>query len=141
MTTVIVHDINELYDVLSADIQAKLDELTINAGILEESLYKNGTSLTKVASILNAKYKWLTPVKDINNKDLQKAIEIIIDGLSKDIFNTTMVLNTIKATLVNPINRMEYGHNAPSTIKAKGFDKVMVNTGKFLRSINALMEK
>ena len=125
---------------ITEDIKKTFDAIEIEAGILQNAMYKNGTSLQKVAGILESKYGWLE--KGFNsdkNGDLKRAIDIVVKGLSEGHFSEQQFLNAVAATMVNPINRREFGSNAPSTIKAKGFDKVMVHTGRFINKIKARM--
>lgn len=133
--------LEDLGVIVTEDIKKTFDQIEIEAGILQEQFYKNGTSLQKVAGILEQKYGWLEKgVKTEKNDDLRRAIDIVVKGLSEGHFTEQQFLNAIAATFVNPINRREFGHNAPSTIKAKGFDKVMVHTGRFIKAIKARME-
>lgn len=119
-------------------IKATLEQIEVEAGILQEQMYRNGTSLQDVAGILEAKYGWLEKgFTSEQNDDLKRAIEIVVQGLMSGHFTEQQFLNAVAATMINPINRREFGSNAPSTIKRKGFDKVMVCTGRFIKAIKA----
>lgn len=131
--------LNDMGVVITADIKAYFDNIEIEAGILQDSFYKNGgTSLQQVAGVLEEKYGWLEKgITSGDNKDLRRAIDIVVTGLMDGSFSEQQFLNAVRYTMVNPIHRREFGSNAPSTIKKKGFDKVMVDTGKFVRAIKA----
>lgn len=132
--------LEQLGVVITEDIKNTFDAIEIEAGILQESLYKNGSSLQAVASLLESKYGWLEQgFESDKNGDLKRAIDIVVKGLSEGHFSEQQFLNAVAATMINPINRREFGSNAPSTIKSKGFDKVMVHTGRFIRNIKARM--
>lgn len=127
---------------ISEDLKKYFENIEIQAGILQDALYRNGTSLKNVASILQGKYGWLEKgIQTGENSDLKKAVDIVVKGLLTGHFTEQQFINAIKACFINPINRKEFGHNAESTKRRKGFDKVMVETGKFIKSINANIER
>lgn len=132
--------LEELGVVITEDIKRTFDDIEVEAGILQEALYKNGSSLQKVASILESKYGWIEKgIETDENTDLRRAVDIVVKGLSEGHFSAQQFTNAVAATFINPINRREFGSNAPATIKAKGFDKVMVHTGLFISKIKARM--
>lgn len=127
---------------ISDDLKKYFENIEIQAGILQDALYRNGTSLKNVASILQGKYGWLEKgIQTGENSDLKKAVDIVVKGLLTGHFTEQQFINAIKACFINPINRKEFGSNAESTKRRKGFDKVMVETGKFIKSINANIER
>lgn len=127
---------------ISDDLKKYFENIEIQAGILQDALYRNGTSLKNVASILQGKYGWLEKgIQTGENSDLKKAVDIVVKGLLTGHFTEQQFINAIKACFINPINRKEFGRNAESTKRRKGFDKVMVETGKFIKSINANIER
>lgn len=127
---------------VEGDIKAYFDNIEVEAGILQDQLYQNGTSLQDVAAKLEEKYGWIDHgLRTHENDDLKRAIDIVVKGLMDGHFTEQQFINAIKACFVNPINRYEYGHNAPATQKRKGFDKVMVDTGRFIKAINARILK
>lgn len=137
-----VISLEDLGVVITEDIKNTFDAIEVEAGILQESFYKNGTSLQKVAGILESKYGWLEKgLTTDKNSDLRRAIDIVVKGLSEGHFTEQQFLNAVAATMVNPINRREFGSNAPSTTRRKGFDKVMVDTGRFIKAIKARMSR
>lgn len=128
--------------IVTEDIKRAFDDIAVNAGILQESLYKNGSSLQQVAGELEQRYGWIEhPLDSEQNNDLRRAVDIVVKGLSTGHFTEQQFLNAIIATFKNPINRREYGDNSPATIARKGFNKVMVDTGKFISSIKASLTR
>lgn len=137
-----VINLADLGVIVTDDIKKAVDAIEVTAGILQESLYKNGTSLQKVASLLEEKYGWIERgIGTKDNNDLRRAVDIVVKGLATGHFTEQQFINAVKATFVNPINRREFGSNAPSTVAKKGFDKCMVDTGKFIKAINATMTR
>lgn len=131
-------NLSELGTIVAGDVKAYFDEIEVEAGILQEALYKNGASLQDVARKLNERYNWLEHgLSTDKNMDLQHAIEIVVDGISKGIFSEQQFVNAVAAVFINPINRKEFGDNAPSTVARKGFNHVMVHTGLFISKIKA----
>lgn len=131
-------NLSELGTIVAGDVKAYFDEIEVEAGILQEALYKNGASLQDVARKLNERYNWLEHgLSTDQNMDLQRAIEIVVDGISKGIFSEQQFVNAVAAVFINPINRREFGDNAPSTVARKGFNHVMVHTGLFISKIKA----
>lgn len=131
-------NLDQLVDTVSADVEAYFSDIEVEAGILQEALYKNGASLQDVARRLNERYNWLEHgLNTDQNMDLKTAIQIVVDGISKGIFSEQQFCNAVAAVFINPINRKEFGDNAPSTIARKGFNHVMVHTGLFISKIKA----
>ncbi len=131
-------NLSELGTIVAGDVKAYFDEIEVEAGILQDALYKNGASLQDVARKLNERYNWLEHgLSTDQNMDLQRAIEIVVDGISKGIFSEQQFVNAVAAVFINPINRREFGDNAPSTVARKGFNHVMVHTGLFISKIKA----
>lgn len=51
------------------------------------------------------------------------------------------VLNYLQAIVRNPILRGDYGPNAPATVRTKGFDRYMIDTGQLFNSIKARVSR
>lgn len=101
---------------------------------------KKQITIGDLTKILNSKYKFLIdPFQKNSNKDLLNVLKIIQQELSglNHIIAEKRIINGLIASVVNPINRKEYGSNDPKTIKAKGFDKPLVDTGEILNNITA----
>lgn len=130
--------LEDFVEQLPKDIEETFKDIEVEAGILQEQMYKNGTSLQLVASILEKRYGWLEKgVTSPDNSDLKRAVDIIVKGLLIGHFTEQQFLNAVRATMINPINRKEFGHNSEATQKRKGFDKVMVHTGRFINAIRS----
>jgi Tfp pilus assembly major pilin PilA len=96
-------------------------------------------SLAEVAKYTDNKFKWLKkPFKLANNKDVIN----VVKELSKQVFGKKSIdnkrlENAVQAVIRNPILRGDYGNNAASTIKAKGFNKLGIDTAQLFKSIKA----
>lgn len=142
MSQVKVIKLEDLGVIITEDIKKYFDDLEVEAGIINEALYKNGKSLQEVAGILQQKYGWIDKgLESGKNSDLKTAIDIVVRGLSEGVFSEQQFINAVAACFINPINRKEFGSNKPSVIKAKGFDHVMVHTGLFISKIKARLTK
>jgi hypothetical protein len=99
------------------------------------------TSLGKVAGYLDKKFKWLKkPFQKTNTKN--KEIMRLVNEIANQVFGKKSVdnkrlENAVQAVIRNPILRGDYGSNATSTIKAKGFDKLGIDTAQLFKSIKA----
>lgn len=64
---------------------------------------------------------------------------VLINELTRDMasrqHNDRRLLNAAQAVIRNPIARGEYGQNTPQTAKAKGFNRLLINTGRFFNTI------
>lgn len=47
------------------------------------------------------------------------------------------VVNLLQAVVRNPILRGDYGNNSPATARAKGFNRLMIDTAQLFKSIKA----
>jgi hypothetical protein len=83
--------------------------------------------------ILNSHYEFAkkNPFENVNNRDVVNVLKLLV-RLSNGKVNEKQFENGILATIVNPINRKEYGHNAEETVAEKGFDWPMKDTGSFV---------
>lgn len=98
-------------------------------------------SLVQVASILDKHhFKWLrSPFKKQGlNQDVIKVVnELAAQLFGKKSLDNKRLENAVQAVIRNPILRGDYGNNARSTIRAKGFDKLGIDTAQFFKSIKA----
>lgn len=96
-------------------------------------------SLAEVARYNDNRFKWLKkPFKIAQNKDVLE----VVKELSGQVFgklanNNKRLENAVQAVIRNPILRGDYGGNKASTIKAKGFDKLGIDTAQFFKKIKA----
>jgi len=96
-------------------------------------------SLAEIAKYTDNRFGWLKkPFKISGNKDVLKIVqEIAAQTFSKKSTDNKRLENAVQAVIRNPILRGDYGSNAASTIKAKGFDKLGINTAQLFKSIKA----
>ena len=99
------------------------------------------TSLVYIAKVLEKyHFKWLTrpfKVKGLN-EDVKRVVnEIAAQVFGKKSADNKRLENAVQAVIRNPILRGDYGKNMTATIKAKGFDKLGVDTGQFFKAIKA----
>lgn len=96
-------------------------------------------SLAQVAKYTDNRFKWLKkPFKLKNNKEVLAVVnEIAAQVFGKKSLNNKRLENAVQAVIRNPILRGDYGKNAASTIKQKGFDKLGVWTGQMFKNIKA----
>jgi hypothetical protein len=89
-----------------------------------------GLSLLKLTNILEDKYSFLSnPVKNVNQftKEFWNAV-----FTSKD---KNKINNSFLALIFKAINSKKYGSNKKATIKAKGFDRKLIDTGQTMKSL------
>jgi len=102
---------------------------------------KRPTTIAYVGEILEKyHFKWLT--RPFKTKGLNHDVKKVVDELAAQIFgkkskNNKRLENAVQAVIRNPILRGDYGKNMAATIKAKGFDKLGIDTGQFFKAIKA----
>lgn len=96
-------------------------------------------SLAEVAKYTDNMFKWLKkPFTLKGNKEVLAIVkEIAGQTFGKKSVDNKRLENAVQAVIRNPILRGDYGKNAASTIKAKGFDKLGINTAQLFKSIKA----
>jgi hypothetical protein len=97
-------------------------------------------TMKELATDLQEKYDWLnTPFKSEENREIRNFGEEYVKQVIKDGEqpNIKRLENLMQAIVRNPILRGDYGHNTPQAIQAKGFDRLMIDTGTFFKSIKA----
>lgn len=147
-------------------ISGKFEAYTFEVGILKNGPYKNpksksfgfksfaGGRARKVESksdkTLREVSKWnrkktnylMAPFEDTSDKsgDIKKFLNAFFSyvfGRSTE----KRLINTLQAVVRNPILRGDYGPNARSTIRTKGFDRYMIDTGQLFKNILARVRK
>jgi len=101
-----------------------------------------------VAKRLRLKYKvniFRKPFKNKNNSDLKRVINLMIklffsDGIG-NASSEARLKNALQALVRNPILRGDYGNNSPKTVRNKGFNRFMIDTGQMFKSIKAKIFK
>jgi hypothetical protein len=96
-------------------------------------------SLAEVAKYTDKKFGWLKkPFKEPKNKEVLALVrEIANQTFSKNTIDNKRLENAVQAVIRNPILRSDYGNNAQSTIKQKGFDKLGIHTSQLFKAIKA----
>lgn len=146
---------------VSPTLKAEVERYSFEVGILKNSKVKKAKVKTiknyaggpariigKETSIkmqqlgawLNKRYKWLSrPFKEKKNKDIILFADTYINEISKQkkSVNKKKLENLMQAVVRNPILRGDYGSNTAQRQKAKGFDRLLIDTGKFFDSIKA----
>lgn len=143
-------------------VQADLDKFSVQVGVLEDKpaakwkgpyrpffggkankqagLDKNIT-LRELLSKLEAVYNLLAgPWKDDGNKDVVEVTQEIQSSLAKSrahVADRRRFENAAQAVVRNPILRGDYGHNSKVWQEKKGFDRLLINTGKLFSHIRA----
>lgn len=96
-------------------------------------------SLAQVAKYTDNQFKWLKkPFTLSKNKEVIAVVkEIASQVFSKKSTDNKRLENAVQAVIRNPILRGDYGSNALSTIKQKGFNKLGIDTAQMFKAIKA----
>ncbi len=87
----------------------------------------------------NVRYHLLSaPWRAAANQDVTRVVQEIARNL-KTKGDLRRFINAAQAVVRNPIARGDYGGNSEQWAKIKGFNRLMINTGKFFNSIKAWM--
>lgn len=96
-------------------------------------------SLAEVAKYTDNQFKWLKkPFTLPKNKEVIAVVkEIALQLFGKKSTDNKRLENAVQAVIRNPILRGDYGNNAPSTVKQKGFNKLGIDTAQMFKAIKA----
>lgn len=95
-------------------------------------------SLSDVAQELDVRHNWLlAPWHNPGNKEVLRVVEEFSKVLTNKNQNFRRLENAAQAVVRNPILRGEYGDNTQETAEAKGFNRLLIRTGRFFGSIKA----
>lgn len=83
----------------------------------------------------------LAPWSNPSNKNVALVLKEVILDMNKSHGDNKRIENAALAVVRKPILKNEYGHNSPQTIKSKGFDRLLINTGTMFSSIKARLKK
>lgn len=149
-------------------INARFSKYSFEVGILKDGTYRKPKSKkeglntlakgpARKASRLPSKVKisdvsrfnreerdYLTePFNRPTGKDQQLIKRFLFEFLKMTRGNTNVrrLENLLQAMVRNPLARSDYGNNATSTAKRKGFDRLMIDTGQLFRAIKARVLK
>lgn len=78
----------------------------------------------------------LAPWRATANKDVTRVVKEIARNL-KTKGDLRRFINAAQAVVRNPIVRGDYGENSAKWARIKGFNRLLINTGKFFNSIKA----
>ncbi len=79
----------------------------------------------------------LAPLRAEGNKDVVEVIGRMVADLVTLGRQKQQFLNAVQALIRNPISRGDYGKNSKEWAKAKGFNRLLINTGKMFKNIKA----
>ncbi|MDR0676930.1 MAG: hypothetical protein LBF97_07850 [Elusimicrobiota bacterium] len=88
-------------------------------------------TLQRLGQILQKKYNWLRR-PFATEKTKKKFVEILAEHIFGD---KTGIREKIVELFRKPIRSMKFGSNKLSTIKRKGFNRPLVDTGTFIKNI------
>lgn len=95
-------------------------------------------SLSEVAEELDVRHNWLlAPWNKESNRDVLRVVEEFSKVLNNRNQNFRRLENAAQAVIRNPILRGESGDNTRETADKKGFNRLMIRTGRFFGSIKA----
>jgi len=96
-------------------------------------------SLAEIAKYNDKRFGWLKkPFKIVGNKEVLAVVKEISEQVfGKRSANNKRLENAVQAVIRNPILRGDYGNNAASTVKQKGFNKLGIDTAQFFKAIKA----
>ena len=116
---------------------------TVRVGIIESQTYPNGESVAQVAywneygtATIPARPFFRNTIAEKQGEWADKAAELLKQS---DDTNHALALigEGVKGDIVETIQNFREPENAPSTVKRKGFDKPLVDTGDLWRAIQS----
>ena len=156
-------DIDFKIDDLGRFIQKDLDKYESEVGILEDKpaakwkgpqrTWHGGpanlqagqnkeTTLRALMAKFNATYNiLLAPWQSAENKDVLLVIKTMAEDIAKGGALKNDFISAMQAVVRNPILRGDYGDNTKATEATKGFNRLMINTGKFFSNIKVRFTK
>lgn len=127
-----------------------LKELQVRIGVQAGESYPDGTAVVDAAmwnelgTVHIPSRPFIRDSVDAHadeiNSDLEKAAKSLINGSStEDVLNTLGELHTNR--MVKEIKNGDFAPNSDSTIKRKGSDKPLIDTGTLWQSIHHIIAK
>lgn len=96
------------------------------------------STLRDVFAKWNLRYQLLlAPLRAAGNKDVVEVIGRMVADLGTLGKQKQQFLNAVQALIRNPIMRGDYGKNSKEWAKAKGFNRLLINTGAMFNAIKA----
>lgn len=104
----------------------------------KQSQVTSGLSLSDVSKEVreNTGVNYLTAPFKKKNSDIIKFTKSFFD-YCQGRTQRKRCENLLQAIVRNPITRGDYGSNSPVSVKIKGFDRIMVDTGQLFKAIRA----
>ncbi len=100
------------------------------------------TTIKEVFAKWNLRYQLLlAPLRAEGNKDVVEVIGRMIADLGTLGKQKKEFLNAVQALIRNSIMRGDYGENSRKWAKAKGFNRLLINTGEMFKAIKARFAK
>lgn len=144
---------------LTSFIGKRLGKYDVEVGVLEDGPEKNwkrqqksfhggpanktagnnkNETLRAVFAKWNLRYQLLlAPLRAAGNKDVVEVIGRMVADLGTLGKQKQQFLNAVQALIRNPIMRGDYGKNSKEWAKAKGFNRLLINTGAMFNAIKA----
>lgn len=121
---------------------AKKEQKRFFGGPANKAGKNSNTTVRAVLQRMDAAFNLLlAPWSNPSNKDVALVLKEILVDMNKSHGDNKRIENAALATVRGPILRGEYGSNSPETIKQKGFDRLLINTGTMFSSIKARLKK
>jgi len=128
----------------------RLTELEIQVGFQGDQTYEDGTSLAEVAAFNEfgtsniPERPFMRQSFENHENELQAACDIVNRALASG-GNTDQALNqlgvAVKALVQEEIVNGDFAPNAESTIKRKGSERPLVDTGHMRQSVNYVIKR
>lgn len=128
----------------------KLAKLEVRVGFQGDEAYEDGTSVAEVAAY-NELGTSDTPARPFMKQSFEKhekELQTACDQVNKAIVagsSAEKALNVLGATVKGIVQEEivdgEFAPNAPSTVKKKGSEKPLIDTGHMRQSVNYVVKK
>lgn len=121
---------------------AKKEQKRFFGGPANKAGKNSNTTVRAVLQRMDAAFNLLlAPWSNPSNKNVALVLKEILVDMNKSHGDNKRIENAALTTVRNSILRGEYGSNSPETIKQKGFDRLLINTGTMFSSIKARLKK
>lgn len=121
---------------------AKKERKRFFGGPANKAGKNSGTTVRAVLKRMDAAFNLLlAPWSNPSNKNVALVLKEVISDMNKSHGDNKRIENAALATVRGPILRGEYGSNSPETIKQKGFDRLLINTGTMFSAIKARLKR
>ena len=141
-------EVGILKDKTHKDPWSKKDGFSTLAGgpVRKKSRFKTDRTISEVSTSIRDSTKiniYTAPFKLKTNSEIlrfsrQYIKALVSNGIMKE---KRRIENLIQAIVRNPITRGDYGRNAKSTAKEKGFNRFLIDTGQLFKAIKARIIK